>query len=343
MPFATIATSVETAFVADSLSLGAHWVYDSNVIKEKLGANVRHFHAPGLFNDYHKGKHEGDQTHYGDQMLWLLESIKENNGYNEEAWKDKWYKKMETYAGYRDHATKDTLENRTASNSKDLSGAARFVPLILVCTNEDSLVAAARSQAKITHDDPLVLNAAEFFARVYFRVSRARGVQAAIKEAVELTHCAELASLVHKGIESAGHRDTEKELKAFGKGCAANSAIPGTIHIIMKYAGAASKIEEALVDNVEAGGDQAARAILIGAILGAQPAVSLPHEWTSKLKVREFVHSTATHLVEELKVAVEREREDKEHHKREEVERRMHDDQDEKVRLDRQMKLSQLK
>jgi len=81
MPFGTIATSVETAFVADSLSLGAHWVYDSNVIKEKLGSNVRHFHAPGLFNDYHQGKHEGDQTHYGDQMLWLLESIKENNGY----------------------------------------------------------------------------------------------------------------------------------------------------------------------------------------------------------------------------------------------------------------------
>jgi len=100
---------------------------------------------------------------------------------------------MENYAGYKDHASKDTISNKAASNSKDLAGAARFVPLVLVCTNEvpflldrltetltsdckkDSLVAAARSQAKITHDDPLVLNAAEFFARVLFRVTRARG------------------------------------------------------------------------------------------------------------------------------------------------------------------------
>jgi len=50
-------------------------------------------------------------------------------------------------------------------------------------------------------------------------------------------------STVHKGIESAAHRDTEKELKTFGKGCAANSAIPGVVHIITKYAGSASKVQ----------------------------------------------------------------------------------------------------
>jgi ADP-ribosylglycohydrolase len=63
------------AFVADALSLGVHWVYNTGVIDKKFG-RVERYYDP--LTSYHKGKQAGDFTHYGDQMLVLLESEREN-------------------------------------------------------------------------------------------------------------------------------------------------------------------------------------------------------------------------------------------------------------------------
>ena len=67
-----IKAAVIGAFVADALSLGVHWVYNTGVIDKKLG-RVEHYYDP--LTSYHKGKKAGDFTHYGDQMLVLLESV----------------------------------------------------------------------------------------------------------------------------------------------------------------------------------------------------------------------------------------------------------------------------
>ena len=64
--------AVVGAFVADALSLGVHWVYNTGVIDKKFG-RVDRYYDP--LTSYHKGKRAGDFTHYGDQMLVLLESL----------------------------------------------------------------------------------------------------------------------------------------------------------------------------------------------------------------------------------------------------------------------------
>ena len=66
-----IKAAVIGAFVADALSLGVHWVYNTDVIDKKLG-RVEHYYDP--MTSYHTGKKAGDFTHYGDQMMVLLES-----------------------------------------------------------------------------------------------------------------------------------------------------------------------------------------------------------------------------------------------------------------------------
>jgi ADP-ribosylglycohydrolase len=71
--------------------------------------------------------------------------------------------------------------------------------------------------------------------------------------------------------------------------CAVEAALPSTIHIIAKYE---DNLKLALIENIMAGGDSAARGMLIGFILGCYHGLqSIPNEWLSAmLKYEEIVH-----------------------------------------------------
>ena len=61
------------SYCADALSLGVHWIYDSQELANKHG-RVTHYMAPGG-DSYHPHKQAGDQGHVGDQSLCLLKFL----------------------------------------------------------------------------------------------------------------------------------------------------------------------------------------------------------------------------------------------------------------------------
>ena len=66
-------------FCADALSLGVHWIYDTQELEEKHG-RITHYKTPGP-ESYHPRKLAGDQGHVGDQSLCrLIISKKRNDG-----------------------------------------------------------------------------------------------------------------------------------------------------------------------------------------------------------------------------------------------------------------------
>ena len=71
-----IKSAVETALVADSYLLGAHWIYDAEELKN-LDMDWNTLNAPKA--PWHKGKDVGDFTHYGDHAKWLEYSVAQNN------------------------------------------------------------------------------------------------------------------------------------------------------------------------------------------------------------------------------------------------------------------------
>ena len=100
--------TIVNAFLCDSFILPAHWCYVTADIEGKVvsaGYFGDRLLAPGLVNDYHKPKEAGDQTHYGDQMFWLLEHLAEGNSLA--GWRQKWLSKItdKAYLGYKDHAS----------------------------------------------------------------------------------------------------------------------------------------------------------------------------------------------------------------------------------------------
>ena len=55
-------------------------------------------------------------------------------------------------------------------------------------------------------------------------------------------------------------------IKQFGQMCGIAAALPGALHLVLKYP---DDLRTALVENVMAGGDSAARGMVVGMMLGA--------------------------------------------------------------------------
>ena len=281
------------SFVADALSLGVHWVYNTNVIDKKFG-RVNGYLDP--LASFHKGKKAGDQTHYGDQMLVLMESVEAASGFDLNNFAERWSGFFETYTGYFDHATKDTLqhlaEGRDAhtcgSDSDDLAGASRIAPLCgVLAGDKEHLIQAVRQQTAFTHNNEVVIEAADIFARTTAKVLEGAVPLEALDEVVgRHFKGTTVASLVDDGLDSAVI-DTRQAVADFGQMCGVEAALPGTIHLIARYQ---NDFEAAMIENVMAGGDSSARGMPAAMILGAHHGMeAIPGPWLEGLASRERV------------------------------------------------------
>jgi len=293
------------SFAGDALALGPHWVYNTRVIDKKFGT-VDRFYDP--LTSYHTGKKRGDFTHYGDQMLVLLESIAENGRFDATHFARSWQSFFKSYRGYFDHATKDTLENMLTnknlqlcgSSSDDLSGAARIAPVVYACHHDSTaLIDAARNQTALTHNHPMVVDAAEFLALTVYRVLNGGDPLEAMSELLaENFTDGPINALVTEGLGSKSG-DTRETISRFGQTCSIEAALPSSVHLIVKYK---QNFRQAMVENVMAGGDSAARGMLVGMVLGAGCGTStIPPEWTDELNAHGRIAALMQKLDEKIK------------------------------------------
>lgn len=285
---------VLASFAADSLALGVHWIYDTALIDKQHG-RVEHFLKPSG-ESYHPTKERGELTHYGDQTLRLLDTLAGSSAFNLEDFAQGWQDFCKTYQGYMDQATRKTLENfqngkdphESGSSSSDLGGAARISPLVFLYRDDmDGLVAASRAQTVMTHNHRQVSDSAEFFARVASKVLHRTPPGIAIKSVVdENFNKAPYTQWVSEGFASA-KMETRAAISGFGQMCETGAAFPAVIHLLARYE---DNLKEALVENVMAGGDSAARGMVAGMILGAYLGMdAIPADWLADLKNRNAI------------------------------------------------------
>lgn len=288
------------AFVADALSLGVHWVYNTGVIDKKLG-RVEQYCDP--LTSYHKGKKAGDFTHYGDQMLVLLESVSDGGGFDAHRFAGMWRVFFGDYGGYVDTATKTTLANMaagrdltdSASDSDDLAGASRLAALVPVYhDNLEQLISAARAQTRITHNDDRVLLSADFFARTVFAVLDGHPPLAAMQATLDTYFTdSSIATLINMGLDSRA-RDTRETIAEFGQMCSVEAGLPGAVHLISRYA---DDFRTAMVENVMAGGDSSARGMIAGMVLGAALGMgAIPEAWQAGMTASQRINARLDHL-----------------------------------------------
>lgn len=293
--------AVLTAFVADSLALGAHWIYNTDKIDREFG-RVEHLVAP-LPQSFHAGREKGEFTHYGDQSRVLLQSLAQTHDFDLEDFSQRWRRLFDDYDGYFDKATKETLKNfadgkspeQAGSGSDDLAGAVRIAPLVYrYRDDEQSLLRAVKAQTAMTHNHPDVIAAAEFLARTALAVLFGESPQAAMRRFAQGQD--RVQNYVSKGLESTAV-STRQAIADFGQVCETPMALPGVVHLIGKYE---RDLPQALIENVMAGGDSAARGMAVGLILGAcHGKNAIPDQWLSEMK--------ATGTIQKLLQAIEAE------------------------------------
>ena len=280
---------VLASFAADALSLGVHWIYNTNVIDKKWG-RVENYIKPER-PTFHPSKDLGEFTHYGDQTLVLLKSVAASSGFDKNNFAEQWQHFFKSYEGYIDGATKATIENIKAgkeptvagSDSDDFAGAARIAPLVYSYRNDlTKLVDSARAQAIVTHNNQEVIDTADFFGSVTFKVLNGKKPLKAIQQTLEERFNREpFSKWVEDGIKSV-EKDTRQAMLDLGQMCEIQAAFPAVIHLITKYE---DDLKAGLVENAMAGGDSAGRGLTVGMVLGAHLGIdAIPPKWLSDLK-----------------------------------------------------------
>ena len=279
---------------ADALSLGVHWIYDTNELAQKHG-RVSEYKAPGA-DSYHPHKQAGDQGHVGDQSLCLLKFLVREKKWSPSGFMDDWLGMWPEYDDYIDGATKSTLANVQSqsdktmggSDSVEIAGPARIAPLVchLANSTEEEVVRASVEQTILTHRSPEAEESATFLAKAGYR----------------LIHGANLLDTLNEiapgwALKKADSLLSENAVDAIGKlgpACSISSALPSVLYLALKHG---DDIETAFIENAMAGGDNCARGLVLGMLLGAANGMaSIPNYWVENLRARsdlvDFLNQT---------------------------------------------------
>jgi len=286
--------AVYGAFVADALSLGAHWVYDVNEIKETF-PSYEGCYDP--ITEYHANKKAGDFTHYGDQTAWLLESIALDKEFSLASFSSRWKAYMSEYTGYIDSASKTTLENLIAgkspfeagSSSQELSVVGRIAPLALLYSDKQKeFEDAAVLQTRMTHNSRSAVESTRFFAQLLYLVFQGYTPKNSLLAMLNATDDPIVEDWIKIALASVDH-DTTEAITSFGQSCSIKGGCPGALHLILKYE---NNFEEAMKQNIYAGGDSAARGMVAGMVLGAYNKLEgIPSRWVDSLNSKERISS----------------------------------------------------
>lgn len=274
-----IDNAIQGALVADAYALGAHWIYDETQLIN-LPINWEDLNAPQAM--WHKGKEKGDFTHYGDHTKWLCDYVQTHNHFDPCEYAAFWRKKMGNYQGYIDGSSRETLEilknnpnTLCGASSHDLSIIGRIAPLLLVSKTKEEFLANTQMFVSLTHNSPVVLKAADFFASVLFDVA----LGADIADTVKNTPVDPLLARAHGAALSSKGHESFNAIRTFGPACSVEGGFEGTIHLLLSY----DDYQTAMIANAKAGGDTAARAMIVGMIMGAANK-NIPQAWKNSVK-----------------------------------------------------------
>lgn len=268
------------SLVADAYALGSHWVYDEHQLAS-LPIDWNAINPPQAL--WHKGKTKGDYTHYGDHTVWLYDFILQNGSFSIEEYKAYWCRKMENYSGYIDGSSRDTLallkQDSTlilGAASHDLSIIGRIAPLLLASSDQKMFLQYVDEFVSFTHNTPIVKEAAQFFGRVLFEVTEGKSITDALS-CIPIPDV--LADRYHQALLSQD-KESFNAIRTFGPACAVEGGFEGVIHLLLTY----TDYQEAMIANAKAGGDTAARGMIVGMLLAAQGSL-IPPSWEKSVHI----------------------------------------------------------
>jgi ADP-ribosylglycohydrolase len=294
-------------FVGDAACLGSHWIYDPADLAQRYPAGLKGFEPP-LIGHYHSGKAPGDQTHYGDAALLLLESVTELGRFDPVDFGRRFVSLMDSpqYSGYRDHATKATLVNfrlfrdahpgepfdfRQGADDDQPATATRLAPVVVAYFREEGLLEAVTTATRVCQNNERAIAYMRCHALVLSELFEGRDIPAAFETAARRCEAtggfgAEVSLKIREALRAKSLPVVEATL-AFGQSCPLSGSFPAAAQAALAHS---DDFATAILATARAGGDNAARAALVGAWLGASLGIqAVPADWRERLAARAVI------------------------------------------------------
>ncbi len=294
------------ALVADSASLGLHWLYDPGRIAQIEQTRGLVFLHPDE-HDYagvsgyfaHGQKAAGDSSGYGELCLLMLRHFAQHGEFDRVAYQTEYRSHFGpggAYVGYVDSPTRQTLQtllplkpeefpqNSGADDDQFAALAALPAVVALHAGTQEALKARIEQVVRLTNNNDSAVAAAHYAACVLFDVLHGKPVAQALSGT--LPHAGgKLAPLLEEALHMPGP-DSAAAAKRFGTACHVLEGMPVIAHIAQHASGYRAAVEE----NIRIGGDSCGRAIMLGAIMAACTAQSggqnssIPLQWMARYR-----------------------------------------------------------
>lgn len=301
--------------IGDAACMACHWIYDVGDLEKRFPGGAQGFDQPDG-GAVHKNKRAGDFTHYGDGAMIMLESLAVSKTFEPAVFGQAFYHAMRSplNISYLDHATRETLDKRDAWVKANPDGAYTYQD-----GADDDQLATASSIAPIVaayHDRPDLLQVVETATRVRQNNDRAvaylkaqvrilaalldgetpaEAVNAAIAALDKADPAdAEVASRIEAatGMLDASVTEATADL---GQSCPLAGSFPSALHAFLKEP---TDFKTCILAVANAGGDNAGRAAITGAFLGAHLGeAGIPADWRDRLNRPERIFPAVDKLV----------------------------------------------
>jgi ADP-ribosylglycohydrolase len=273
------------ALVADSASLGLHWIYDPARIAEIESIKGLVFLQPDATNysgvkGYfaHRLKTAGDGTSYGETCLLMLKHLAKHGTFTRIAYQSEYrahFGPGGEYVGYVDTPTRRTLrtlsalepaEFPAASGADDDQHPALAALPALVATHDgtlEELMARVEEAVRVTNNNALAASAGRCASAALFKLLHGTPLAQALNEASSFAG-SPLEPLLAEAL-AMPQLDSIAAAERFGPACHVAEGLPLIFHIAQR----APDYRTAVESNIRAGGDNCGRSIMLGAMAAA--------------------------------------------------------------------------
>lgn len=294
------------ALIADSASLGLHWLYDPGRIAQIEKAKGLVFLQPDA-NDYvetkgyfaHGNKVAGDSSGYSELCLLMLRHFAQHGQFDRVAYQTEYRNHFGpggAYTGYVDSPTRQTLQTLSplkpeefpqhSGADDDQFAALATIPVVVAAHagSQEALLTRIEQVVRLTNHNDTAVAAARYASSVLLEILHGETIPQALTNA--LPHAGdELALLIEEALQTRT-LNSIPIANRFGSACHVQQGMPIIAHI----ASHAPDYRTAIEENIRIGGDSCGRAIMLGAITAAYTAQqsdwisSIPFEWVARYR-----------------------------------------------------------
>ena len=304
-------------FLGDAACLGTHWIYNLDTLNAEHPA-LQGFEAPPP-DHYHANRPSGAQTHYGEAAYVLLESVARLGAFNVADFGAHFISHFSDpgYTGYCDGATKGTLSNyrrhieknpsrpfsyQQGADDDQLATATRLTPVVAAHLNAPELLVIVEKATRVCQDNDLAVAFMKAHALLLRALLYGQSLPDAIRQTAEALPAldARFGDQI-KTMMGAALYDTRGVVEAtmaYGQACPLAQSFPSALHAAVRHE---HSMHDAILATLGAGGDNAGRAAMIGAWLGAANGTEgLPANWLKKLLLKEDIERLTGELCKKI-------------------------------------------